>query len=752
MVDFFSASKKWNEMKKGNSIKNYQILLITAFVFCLSGGLCRAQYGYGSAGSYSNNYYTPSYYYKYNSSKEASSAAARFRSQAESLQENISNLKARLRKIESKKKEFEREGLNTRKVDEAIEYWKYKAKSDLERYDTQIVEFKAARDKKLAELENQYQRAQIPADINKQNNKIRKIKRNLAALKQEKATVLRELRQGLFCSECDRSKFEIEKQTNTSFEQHLVDVSGRPIAKPEKVRAKENEYNRKIENIINKIPGIENEIDRIQKARSDKIDGAYNKLEKARQFGIERLALLKKRRKEAEERFKKGKEAKLEQLKKERERTIAQYWKQIDQLNKDSYEVQRQINSKERELTKIKNEQSTAQSEIAGLRQRERYEAEKKERARIEKIERLQKEREKLERKIERAKRVKERQEAKKKQRNKIEEDSRRERQHQRWVKEEGDRLERERQEVAREKQKADRQHNKWVEEEGERLDKEKKEVAAKQQKADLQHKKWVEEEGRRLDRERQEIARERQKKADKMADDMMSEWENHLRKNRKQKSEIEDELKKARDKKSETAQASVPDDPFPYFQSDYSLAEHSGKTKEAFADNVIQLIDDENSGDNLESVPFNAESALDNLIGGKEKVSFSDAIVKEVKGQIKKKINQLKEEVLDTLAFNEPLEIARKIQKDITKLSKPGIGDSIVEALSWDKKPENDEDTFGKFEYAAEKVFNNVKTVVDLPGFLMRQGRYAEELYNSMEDHVKSWFIDEDEDDEYIF
>lgn len=66
---------------------------------------------------------------------------------------------------------------------------------------------------------------------------------------EEKSLVISELKQGLFCSQCDRSKHEVEKEERMSFKKHLRKVNGRPVARPEKIIEKEKKYDQKIESL-----------------------------------------------------------------------------------------------------------------------------------------------------------------------------------------------------------------------------------------------------------------------------------------------------------------------------------------------------------------------------------------------------------------------------------------------------------------------------------------------------------------------
>lgn len=82
--------------------------------------------------------------------------------------------------------------------------------------------------------------AAVDAQIAQQNAELQRVRL-------ERDEVLRDLQTGMFCSECGRSRYELEHDGDSeSFEQHLRRVNGRPIAKPEVVQAKRAEYAQRI--------------------------------------------------------------------------------------------------------------------------------------------------------------------------------------------------------------------------------------------------------------------------------------------------------------------------------------------------------------------------------------------------------------------------------------------------------------------------------------------------------------------------
>lgn len=75
---------------------------------------------------------------------------------------------------------------------------------------------------------------------------------------------IQELRQGLYCSQCNRSKSEIERQTGRPFEEHLIEVQGVPIpAPPQAIAQKEEECRQKFDEATRRIAENDAEMRRI---------------------------------------------------------------------------------------------------------------------------------------------------------------------------------------------------------------------------------------------------------------------------------------------------------------------------------------------------------------------------------------------------------------------------------------------------------------------------------------------------------
>lgn len=89
-------------------------------------------------------------------------------------------------------------------------------------------------------------------------------------LLEEKGAAYQELKGGYYCSECRRPKSQIERETNTSFEQHLRDVNGfRVPMGQDEIDKKMAEYDRKINDVKNKKKYLENSVNSKKKEAED---------------------------------------------------------------------------------------------------------------------------------------------------------------------------------------------------------------------------------------------------------------------------------------------------------------------------------------------------------------------------------------------------------------------------------------------------------------------------------------------------
>ena len=89
-------------------------------------------------------------------------------------------------------------------------------------------------------------------DNDRNNASMRKVYEKAAQLRAERDHALQEMRSGLFCDQCWRTKSEIEKG-GENFAQHLQRVNGQAVASPERLAEKEKEYDDRIEQELDNI-------------------------------------------------------------------------------------------------------------------------------------------------------------------------------------------------------------------------------------------------------------------------------------------------------------------------------------------------------------------------------------------------------------------------------------------------------------------------------------------------------------------
>lgn len=115
----------------------------------------------------------------------------------------------------------------------------------------------------------------VQAQIARIDQRIYDNKLKIQQLLREKEQVLDEMRKGLFCSECKRSKREIDR-TGEGFERHLRDVKGHPIASPGALADKAAFYDRQI-------AALQNQINDLERMKTSLADSASRQADMERQ-------------------------------------------------------------------------------------------------------------------------------------------------------------------------------------------------------------------------------------------------------------------------------------------------------------------------------------------------------------------------------------------------------------------------------------------------------------------------------------
>ncbi len=116
-------------------------------------------------------------------------------------------------------------------------------------------------------------KAQQDANIDQRQQlqrEIQELQRQIQAVRMEKAKVLNELKQGLYCSQCNRSKTQLAAD-GIDFQRHLAEVNGRPVAAPPEVVAEvAKQFDQQIE-------ALQLQIRNLQQRGKD-LEFAYNQL------------------------------------------------------------------------------------------------------------------------------------------------------------------------------------------------------------------------------------------------------------------------------------------------------------------------------------------------------------------------------------------------------------------------------------------------------------------------------------------
>ncbi|MGC4043573.1 MAG: hypothetical protein QM758_07180 [Armatimonas sp.] len=187
-------------------------------------------------------------------------------------------------------------------------------------------------------------------DNDRNNAEWSKANQELAEAIDQKQKGLEELRQGYYCSKCNRPASEIEK-TGESFSQHLGRVKGTPVpAPPDVIRKKAEEYNAKIEQAQKSVDSHKQQWTQLN-ARYQKCGGERNQAVYEQQVAQSQVAVLKAQEAQQalREKVRKEQEARLKLLQEEQQR-LAELRKEQEARQKALHEeAEQQKQERERQ-------------------------------------------------------------------------------------------------------------------------------------------------------------------------------------------------------------------------------------------------------------------------------------------------------------------------------------------------------------------------------------------------------------------
>lgn len=164
----------------------------------------------------------------------------------------------------------------------------------------------------------------LESEIKKDSLKMKSLHHKARDLEKEMEQVLDEIRNGEFCSECNRSKSEIEDQTSMRFLEHVDHVGGVVVHMSEEdIQEKEDTYLKKIQDIHDDIAKIEETI----AEKFDKIDQLKQAFPDAYDEWLEEIGSIKEQMNNRLNDEREAEQHQLEDLEKRREDA---QWKLID--------------------------------------------------------------------------------------------------------------------------------------------------------------------------------------------------------------------------------------------------------------------------------------------------------------------------------------------------------------------------------------------------------------------------------------
>lgn len=353
-------------------------ILLASLIALVSVGRVHGQWGgfslneFGGRNSYANTYYK--YYYRYANAAEARVAVTEKRAKIQNLEFLKGNGKGRLPQLEQQLRQY-----RNRSSDIQGELWqgylKLKAqgaKTDLSAYDSEIAEIKHELRAKLEKYDDEIAATRALVIGTREKREIADLEIRINVLKTEKRAALEELREGRYCSKCKRPASMIQRQTGSSFQQHLGDVRGKPVpATQDMIDHVAKKYDTKIQAYLRRIVSLRDSIRRQESAKERKINSLYDRYRAAEKTANERTELLRQRKREAanrsevdfQNRLKSAKDA-INEQERNAERAIKELRADIAEIRKRDHEVEMQ-------LIRLRSELSIAESELGSYERRE---------------------------------------------------------------------------------------------------------------------------------------------------------------------------------------------------------------------------------------------------------------------------------------------------------------------------------------------------------------------------------------------
>jgi len=284
-------------------------------------------------------------------------AVAETRARADQAEARLARTDARRTAAETELRTLIARDADTSDIETAIRELE-KTQADLTAIKERFLKEGERHDEKLAKLKAELGPLQQTAlDTSKIDNEIAALKDDIRDFEDYRARAIQELRQGFYCSQCKRPASQIVKETGTSFKQHLRNVNGRPIPMSEsRIAEKKKQFDRQLEQLVNKLKSREDQRDRMVKERKDKIAKLQKAINDEYDDYSARQAAFDADMAEAKQKHESEKRAKIDALKEQVKKTFAAHRAGIEAkqddlraLNDEIYEIRDEIRDLELE-------------------------------------------------------------------------------------------------------------------------------------------------------------------------------------------------------------------------------------------------------------------------------------------------------------------------------------------------------------------------------------------------------------------
>ncbi|MEM7406027.1 MAG: hypothetical protein AAF458_12085 [Pseudomonadota bacterium] len=268
-------------------------------------------------------------------------------------------------------------GPDTARIDAATQELEAR-RFDSTEFDAKLSDLRAARWMQNAEQRQRIHAARAAGpDTSSIDRQVSRLRADISELEAVKRRSLRELRDGLYCSKCNRPKSQIELETRQTFRQHLREVRGRARpASNAQIKRKRDEFDAKIARLQARVKSQEQRKEPLRRKHADKLTRLDATADQKDRAFAERIRAFEQRRSDYQKRFKENVRKRLEQLAADRERIRHKHREAVNGASRELADLRARRRTLKRQYNDTENAYRRAHWQMRQLENTERDAAE----------------------------------------------------------------------------------------------------------------------------------------------------------------------------------------------------------------------------------------------------------------------------------------------------------------------------------------------------------------------------------------